>query len=378
MRVEINGHCDSRFEGVLDVFRKNFEDRGDIGASFAATVEGEFVVDVWGGARDAAGQEPWVEDTIINVYSTTKTMTALCALLLMDRGELDANQKVSHYWPEFAQNGKENVEVRHLLAHTAGLAGVEEVIDRSDWYDWDKICGLLAAQAPWWEPGTESGYHAITQGYLVGEVVRRITSRSLGTFFKEELAEPLDADFHIGVPLEHFDRIAELVPPAEQPGDRPGDPNSVAAKTLGRNMIDARDSATEAWRRAEIPAANGHGNARSVAKVQTLVANHGTAFGQSLMTPAGCERIFDQQAQGVDLVLGAPLRLGIGYGLNSDGLMGPNERTCFWGGWGGSVVVVDYDARVCMAYVMNVMGTGTLGDSRGASLVHAFHEIVNA
>lgn len=143
-------------------------------------------------------------------------------------------------------------------------------------------------------------------------------------------------------------------------------------------MIDARDSATEAWRRAEIPAANGHGNARSVAKVQTLVANHGTAFGRSLMTPAGCERIFEQQAIGEDLVLGAPLRLGIGYGLNSDGLMGPNERTCFWGGWGGSVVVIDYETRVCMAYVMNVMGSSTLGDSRGASLVHAFHELVNA
>ena len=376
--MEIKGHCDSRFEPTLDVFRRNFTERGDVGASFAVTVEGEFVVDVWAGHRDEAAALPWEKDTIVNVYSTTKTMTALCALLLMDRGELDPNAKVSRYWPEFAQNGKEGVEVRHLLAHTAGLSGLEESIDRSDWYDWDKICSLLAAQAPWWVPGTKNGYHAITQGYLIGEVVRRITGLSLGTFFREALADPLQADFHIGVDPVHFPRIGELIPPPAPPGGDTMAADSIAAKTIGKNMIDAADSRTEAWRRAEIPAANGHGNARSVARVQTLVANHGSAFGQSLLSEAGCERIFEEQIMGDDLVLGAPLRLGMGYGLNIDGLMGPNERTCFWGGWGGSVVVIDYDARVCVSYVMNRMDAGALGDPRGASLTRASLDIACA
>ena len=378
---EIHGTCDERFGRVTDAFERNFTELEDLGASFAMTVEGEFVVDIWAGHRDVAATEPWVEDTIVNVYSSTKTMTALCALLLADRGQLDMHAPVAQYWPEFAQNGKEGVEVRHLLSHSAGLSGLEVEASSHVWYDWDKVAELLAAQAPWWEPGTASGYHAITQGNLVGEVVRRISGRSLGTFLREELAEPLDADFHVGVDPKHFPRIAELVPPPVTPGEMLDlEPGSIAARTVGANaMVDVADTKTAAWRQAEMPAANGHGNARSIVRLQTLLANHGTAFGKTLMSPAGCMAVLEEQTSGVDLVLGIPMRFGLGYGLPVEGMPAvPNENVCFWGGYGGSLVVCDLDARVAFSYVMNRMDAGILGDERGFGLWNAAYESLEA
>ena len=371
--MEIHGLCDERFGPVRECFERNFTERGDIGACFAVTVEGEFVVDLWAGCRDATMSEPWQEDTIVNVYSTTKTMTALAALLLADRGELDFDAPVAKYWPEFAQNGKEAVAVRHLMSHSAGLAGWEQPVSMLDICDWEKATALLAAQAPWWAPGTASGYHAFTQGYLIGEVVRRISGVSLGTFFRQEIAEPLGADFHIGVDPKHFDRIAELVPPS---GNIALDttPGSIPARTIGNPPVEVGDTKTAAWRQAEIPAANGHGNARSVVRAQTLLANHGTAFGKTLMSSAGCTAVMQEQTNGKDLVIEVPLRFGLGYGLTSDELpMGPNPNICYWGGYGGSSIVVDFDARVCFSYVMNKMGDGVLGDARGFGLGEAVY-----
>jgi CubicO group peptidase (beta-lactamase class C family) len=369
----IHGHCDEKFARVQEEFLGNFADGSDVGASFALTVNGEFVVDIWAGYSDEAGTKPWQEDTIVNVYSTTKTMTALCALVLADRGVIDLNAPVARYWPEFAQNGKAAVLVRHLLSHSAGLSGLEKPVSVEDTYNWDFMTGLLAAQAPWWEPGTQSGYHALTQGYLIGEVVRRATGMSLGTFFRREIAEPIGADFHIGLDPRHFERVGELIPPPA--GATPaaaGDPDSIAARTFRSPAIDALASRTTAWRRAEIPAANGHGNARSVTKVQTLVANGGRAFGKQILSKQGCDRIFEEQTNGPDLVLGMPQRYGMGYGLTSQFFpLGPNPHTCFWGGWGGSLAIVDADAHVCFAYVMNKMGNGTTGDMRGLGLAIA-------
>lgn len=374
--VDINGSCDARFAHVREAFERNFTDRGDVGASFAMTIEGEFVVDLWGGHRDAAGTEPWLPDTIVNVYSSTKTMTALCALLLADRGELDMSAPVAHYWPEFAANGKERIEVRHLLSHSAGLSGLDDIDSPRIWYDWDGVAERLAAQAPWWEPGTASGYHAITQGNLVGEVVRRITGRSLGTFLREELAEPLNADFHVGVDPRHFHRIAELIPPPVEPSEMlEMEPGSIMERTIGRGVVDVADTKTAAWRQAEMPAANGHGNARSIVRIQTLLANHGTAFGKTLMSPAGCLAVMEEQTNGVDLVLGAPIRFGLGYGLPGEMMPAtPNENVCFWGGYGGSTVVCDLDARIAFSYVMNRMEAGVLGDERGFGLWRAVYE----
>ncbi|HEY5153157.1 MAG TPA: serine hydrolase domain-containing protein, partial [Acidimicrobiales bacterium] len=211
--AEIHGTWDERFVGVRDALAQNFEDAGDVGASAAVMVDGELVVDIWGGHTDEGRTTPWERDTITNVWSTTKTMTALCALVLADRGELDVDAPVARYWPEFAANGKEGVLVRHLLGHTAGLPGWDEPMTDADLCDWEKATSTLAAQAPWWEPGTASGYHAITQGFLVGEVVRRVSGQSLGTFFAKELAGPLGADFHIGLPPEHDHRVSPVIPP---------------------------------------------------------------------------------------------------------------------------------------------------------------------
>ena len=372
--LEIHGHCDDKFAKVKETFAHNFEAYDDIGASVAITVEGEYVVDLWAGHRDAAQTLPWEEDTIVNVYSTTKTMSFLCALILADRGELDFYTPVARYWPEFAQNGKENIEVRHFMSHSAGLSGMDELFRGADVWDRERMVDALARQAPWWEPGTASGYHALTQGHLIGEVVRRITGKTLGAFFADEVAEPLNADFHIGTGEEHFHRIGELIPPpagslADQAG---GGADSIAARTFRSPAANASESAEAGWRKAEIPAANGHGNARSVVRAQTALANGGSAFGVELMSAEGAARIFDEQTNGIDLVLRVPLRFGIGYGLNGDIVpMGPNEHIAYWGGWGGSTIVIDQDAHMCCSYVMNRMMDGALGDPRGFGLLQA-------
>ena len=372
----IHGECDARFASVQRAFEANFAGRDEVGASVAVSIEGEMVVDLWGGYRDAARTQPWEQDTIVNVYSTTKTMAALCALLLADRGQIDLHEKVAAYWPEFAQNGKQDIEVRHFLSHSAGLSGMDEAFAGAAFYDWDAVCSALAAQAPWWPPGTRSGYHALTQGHLIGEVVRRVSGRSLGQFFADEIAAPLQADFHIGTPPEHFPRIGELIPPQSSPATD-SDADSIAARTFANPAIDARESATEGWRRAEIPAANGHGNARSVVRVQTAVANLGRAWGVDLLSETGARRVFEEQTRGEDLVLGVPVRFGMGYGLTSDDLpMGPNPHIGYWGGWGGSTIVVDQDARLCVSYVMNRMEGSLLGDLRGFSLLQAAYESI--
>jgi len=371
--VQIHGHCDERFGAVREAFAANFADGLELGASFAATLDGEPVVDIWAGDANERGA-PWQRDTIVNVYSTTKTMAALTLLLLADRREVELDAPAARYWPEFATNGKRQVLVRHFLSHSAGLSGMDEQVSVEDLYDWQKITELLAAQAPWWEPGTQSGYHAITQGYLIGEIVRRVTGATLGTFFREEIARPLGADFHIGLADSEFDRVADLVPPP--PGALAGTaaPDSIAARTFRSPPVDALASRTAAWRRAEIPAANGHGHARSVAGIQTLIACGGEVGGRRLLTQQGAARVFEQQTDGTDLVLGAPIRFGLGYGLNSNEMpLGPNPRTAFWGGWGGSLVLVDADARVCLAYVMNRMGAGTMGDIRAGRIMAAFY-----
>ncbi len=368
--AEVSGSCDSRFEAVRREFESNLDQGLDVGASVAVFVDGDPVVDLWGGHLDSGRTEPWHEDTIINVFSTTKTMTALCAHMLADRGELDFHAPVAKYWPEFAASGKEGVQVRHLMSHTAGLSGWQEPLTVEDLYDWERATSLLAAQEPWWEPGAFSGYHALTQGYLVGEVIRRVSGRSVGQFFAEEIAGPLDADFHIGTPASLDDRVAALIPPEGLPTEADFQPGSLALRTLSNPRLDGSESATVPWRRAEIPAANGHGNARSVALVHSVVACGGSARGVRLLSEAGCRTIFDEQSNGTDAVLGVPIRFGMGFGLSSETMpVGP--ETYFWGGWGGSIIVVDLETRMSVAYVMNRMESGLVGDLRGATLVLA-------
>jgi CubicO group peptidase (beta-lactamase class C family) len=373
--MEIQGFCDDRFIRVREEFEKNFTERGDVGACFAVTLEGEYVVDLWGGHRDAARSQPWEENTIINVYSTTKTMTFLCALLLADRGVLNLEAPVADYWPEFAANGKKKVLVKHLLSHSAGLPGFSRTLASGELYDWNLCCSDLAGQETWWEPGTQSGYHAITQGYLIGEVVRRITGRTLGTFFREEIAAPLGADFQIGLDPGDFPRVAELIEAAETAPILDMDPSTIPGRVFGGMDNTVVDAGSAAWRQAEIPAANGHGNARSVVRAQTPLANGGNAFGVTLLSEAGCAAALEPQTDGEDLVLGLPIRFAMGYALPTDAIpVSPNPNTLWWGGAGGSTIAVDTDAHLCFSYVMNQMDNYIVGDPRGGSLAAAVYE----
>ena len=377
----VEGTCDERFAVMRDVLAASIDSGEDLGGSVAVTIDGEFVVDLWGGWADVEHTTRWQRDTITNVWSTTKTMTSLAALVLVERGLLDVNAPVATYWPEFAASGKERVLVRHLMSHTSGVSGWAQPVQMEDLYDPDRSVAMLAAQEPWWEPGTASGYHALNQGHLVGEVIRRVTGKSLGRFFREEIAEPLGADFQIGLDPKDFARVSDVVapPPLELDLAALG-PDSVAVKTFGGPAATAEVAWTEAWRCAEIGAANGHGNARSVARIQSVVACGGELDGVRLLSPRTIDLIFEEQSNGVDLVLGIPLRFGIGYGLPLTETLPyvPDGRVCFWGGWGGSMIVVDVDRRMVVAYMMNKMEGGIIGGLRSEALLRAAYAAVGS
>src|SRR5262245_15095995 len=313
--MDIHGILDPKFAPVREAFADNFAQGSELGASVAVTVDGRPVVDLWAGQASQGGG-PWQRDTIVNVYSTTKTMAALSVLICADRGLLDLDAPVARYWPEFAQNGKDGVLVRHVMSHSAGLSGFEPALKSvEELYDWDRIVRGLAAQKPWWTPGDGSGYHAVTQGYLQGELVRRVTGKSIGRFFRDEVAAPLGADFHIGLPAEHDARVGELVPPPLGPESAAADPDSIAGRTMRSVSLTGSEPRTTGWRRAEIPAAGGIGNARSVARVHSALACGGAVDGVRLLSEATVKRILEKQTNGTDKVLNAPARFGMGFGL---------------------------------------------------------------
>ena len=375
--IVIQGYCEDRFKSVKEAFQRNFEKDLEVGASFAVTIEGKHVIDLWGGHADAEKTRSWERDTIVNVYSTTKVMASICIHILVDRGLLDLEAPVAKYWPEFAQAGKEKLPVKFLLSHTSGLAGWDKKFRTKKLYNWDLMVELLAAQKPWWEPGTKSGYHTVTFGYLLGELVRRITKKTVGTFFQEEVAKPLKADFYIGVPEEQFGRIADLIPPPPIDLSSFGeiDPKSVAMRSLTNPMIDVLETRTKEWRIAEIPAANGHGNARSVSRITAALACGGQLDGIRLLSEMEIRKSIEEQSYGPDLVLNTPIRFGLGWGLQSKELpLGPNENLFYWGGYGGSVVVVDLDEKMSIAYVMNKMVSTLTGDPRSENLITTLYQ----
>ncbi|HWE54931.1 MAG TPA: serine hydrolase domain-containing protein [Acidimicrobiales bacterium] len=370
--AEVHGTCDDRFKEVGDALAANLDSGEELGASIAIDIDGDPVVDMWGGWVDEAQTHPWDRDTIVNVWSTTKTATALAALTLVSRGQLDVDAPVSRYWPEFAAGGKEAVLVRHLLSHTSGVAGLDQPAVMEDLYDWDTCVARLAAQQPWWEPGTASGYHALVYGHLIGEVVRRVSGRTLKEFVAEELAGPLGADFQIGLAPGDAGRVSPVVPPPPLELDFSQiDLNSPAVKTFTGPPVDAAAANTQGWRAADIGGANGHGNARSVARLLSAVSRGGQVDGIRLLEPEVIDRIFDEQASGVDLVLGVPLRFGVGFGLPEPQTLPylPEGRMCFWGGWGGSVILMDVERRITFAYMMNKMAAGIIGSVRAESYV---------
>jgi len=368
MHEVLHGHCDARFDKVAEALAEEITNGEEVGAAIAIDIGGELVVDIWGGHADAAKTVPWGEDTIVNVFSSTKNITALAGLMLIDRGLVEPSAPVADYWPEFAANGKQDIEFRHLLSHSSGLSGWDLPFTAEDMYDWDKSTAALAAQAPWWEPGTASGYHALTYGHLIGEVLRRVTGKSLKDFVRDEIATPLGADFQIGAHTEDTARVAEIIP-ATDPLDLP--PFDQLPEPMVKTLIgpppDPNLANTAAWRAADMGAVNGHGNARSLARILSAISLGGTVNGVQLLRPDTVEKIFEVQTDGPDVVLlGHPVRRGLGFGLPQLDTFPfvPEGKICFWGGWGGSWETMNPDHRATAAYVMNKMAPGIEGSDR--------------
>ncbi|MCX4514862.1 beta-lactamase family protein [Streptomyces sp. NBC_01619] len=380
--ARIEGHCDARFSAVRTAFEENFRERGELGAAVTVRSGGETVVDLWGGWADAARSRPWQRDTVVNVWSTTKGPTALCAHLLADRGLLDLDAPVASYWPEFAAAGKDTLPVRHLLSHRAGLAALREPHTLAELCDWELTVSRLAATEPWWEPGTRSGYHAMTYGFLVGEVVRRITGLLPGEFLHREVTGPCGIDFTIGLPEKESGRAAELVhPPVATDSEQAAifaQLQPVAVAALTNPVVGAAGANSPQWRAAEIPAANGHGTARAVAELYGVFASGGLLGEHRVLSAAAAERVREGQGACRDLVLGAGFahetEIGLGLWLSGpNASYGPNPRAFGHDGYGGSCGLADPEAGVSMGYVMNRMGSRIADDPRKMALVDAVY-----
>jgi CubicO group peptidase (beta-lactamase class C family) len=368
--TEVLGTWDTQFEPVKNAFQLQLDRGEDVGASACVFVDGQVVVDIWGGFLDGTFTRRWERHTIAQMFSSTKTVTALCALVLADHGELDLDAPVAKYWPEFAQNGKSGITVKQLLGHTSGVPGWSQPMTLQDMWDVEKSTALLAREAPWWEPGRTSGYHCVNQGHLVGEVVRRITGKSLGKYLAEDVAGSVGAakDLYIGTPPEADARVSLLIQgkPFDEPLGTPYD------RAVFNPRVTPQDSWSLAWRRAEMGAVNGHGNGRGIATVQSILASGG-ANGVRLMSDAGRARVLEQQSDGADLVIGLEMRWGMGYALDAS-LFGLPEsrRVAWWCGNGGSLSFVDLDARMSIGYVPNRwLGGDAFSMERGRNLVAA-------
>jgi len=419
VEIAIRGTVEPGYEGVRDAFASNFAEHGEVGAGFSLVVDGRTVVDLWGGVADATTGAAYTDDTLQLVFSTTKGATALCANLLAQRGELDVDAPVATYWPEFAQGGKGDVPVRWLLSHKAGLPYIDAQVELEDLLAWHPAVEALAAMTPLWEPGTTHGYHAVTYGWLVGEVVRRITGKSLGTFFADEVADPLGLEFWIGLPDEQQARVAPLTnrglrraragaaaapgleaesPVAGTPGDPSDDqghgglvemveqllgPDSLLVKALGGTTVLplAGDGAFNRHevRAAELPAANGVTNARSMARM--YAATIGTVEGSDvppLLTSEQVAAAATCQTSGADQVLFFDTTFGLGFMTSSPFSPYGGPRSFGHAGAGGSVGFADPENAIGFGYVMNRMMTNLSGDPRSRGLVAAVYEAIGA
>lgn len=383
--IEINGTCDERFSRVAEAFRRNFTERDDHGASVCVIVEGETVVDLWAGWADIPKTTPWAEDTIVNVWSSTKGVAAIAAHVAADRGDLDLDAPVARYWPEFAAAGKGHIPVAWLLTHQVGLVDFDGAHPDGIALDWDEVCARLAATAPQWEPGTHSGYHNTTFGWLVGEVVRRATgATSFGQYVREVVALPCDADFWIGLPDSEHGRVARVFrerlpglqpePPAESEG------NELARRSplLGLQQYSASPASPE-WKRAEMPAMNGHGHARALARIYSPMANGGSVNGVRLMAPEAVRRAAETRVSGTDFLSGAPIARSLGFQKPSEPDDPRPAESFGHGGMGGSLGFADPVNHVAFGYAMNMMVmSDARPDRRADDLAAAVYESLAA
>jgi CubicO group peptidase (beta-lactamase class C family) len=388
--MDVQGHCDERFAGVAEEFERNLAERGELGASVAVTVDGETVVDLWGGHADPERTRAWEKDTLCVAMSSTKGATALAAHLLAAAGELDVDSPVATYWPEFAAAGKDRVLVRHLLNHQAGLPALRDPVPAGGFYDWDDVVGRLAAESPFWEPGTRHGYHALTFGFLVGEVVRRVSGRSLGRFVADEIASPLGLDLYVGLPEGLADRVARLAPPPDpQPGDplprflvqALTEPDSIPGLVMLNNggYLVPGEWDSPAALAAELPASGGVMNARALAGMYRAIV-HDRRVGRFALGAEDIARMGAvQSAGGEDAVLGSPGRWTLGFlkggatpaGVEPPTLVSLSEEAFGHTGNGGSIGFADPGCDMSFGYVMNQMSAAMGLGPTGQSLVDA-------
>lgn len=385
--AKVQGHWDPAFSKLPEIMQELINSGQEVGASLVVNLNGRTVLDIYGGYADAEKTRAWEENTITNVVSTTKIITALAALLLVDRKLLDPEAKVSQYWPEFGANGKQDILVRHILGHTSGVSGWDQRTTINDLCDLEATTAHLATQAPFWVPGTAGGYHVWTYGHLVGELIRRITGKSLKQFVTDELATPLNADFQIGAAEKDWPRVSNVIPPPPPPGPPPFGPDSFQFKSFLARAWTVSDIWTPEFKRAEIGATNGHSNARGVAKIISAVSNGGVVINEEtgkqirLLSPETIELIFKEQSNGIDMITGEYIRRGVGAALVGDGKthvdawMAPG-KICYWGGLGGSMGIMDVGRGITVAYVMNKMEKMGLGNEAVKKYLKAIYEVV--
>lgn len=367
----MEGECSPGFERLQDAFCRNFEDHAEIGAAIALVVDGKLVVDLWGGHRDAERERPWQSDTLVNVWSTTKGITAACFAIAVDRGLCRYEDEVARYWPDFAQAGKQHVTIGQLLSHQAGLSAFARPYAIEDLYDSEVAARELAAQEPLWEPGSAAGYHAISVGFLATALFRQIEGRSIRDFVEDELAT---FDVHIGLPPPAAGRVADLAPCVGMSSqESPPDLTAIQAQTLGNPVLDPQVANGDAWRKAEIPSANGHAHARGLAQLYgSLISD---VYGPGpLITAKTLAAATALRATGEDLVLSLEARWAAGFLRNSLGLYGPGESAFGHSGWGGSFAFADPEHGLAFAYVMNAMGSDLVGDPRAVNLIKAIYK----
>jgi len=365
--AEVHGRCEPAFESLRRALADILDTGREVGAALAVYVGKQSVVDLWAGHTDSARTRPWDEDTIVNLYSVGKAVTAVCALRLVESGALDLDSPVSRYWPEFAQAGKKHLPVRYLLTHQAGLPAVFRELPNGAVLQWEVMTEALATQEPWWKPGEGHGYHVNTYGFLIGEVVRRVTGKSLGTYLRDEIAGPAGIDFFIGFGPELDARCADVTPALPGPdAERRRVPEGNLATLTGLSRMRAgayRNPPnlsgqgvinTREWRAAEVPSTNGHGNARAIARLYSALATDGELDGVRILSPATLEMAIAEQVYEEDLVLQRPTRFGLGFQLAMrERPLGPNPRSFGHFGAGGSLGFADPDAQVAFAYAMN-------------------------
>ena len=372
--TKIEGHCAPEFAAVETAFSENFKTRGDIGAAVSVYAGTECLIDLWGGYQDAEETAPWQRDTKVNIWSTTKGITAVCFAMAVERGVLSYDDKVATYWPEFAVGGKQDITISMLLSHQAGLCGFREPATIKDYYDIESAASRLAAAEPFWSPGSQSGYHAISIGALASALFRRAEGRYIREFVDAELRQKCGLDIHIGLPENHSHECAELLAPSGLDSEATAPVlNEAQIAALANPPMDAMVANTSPWRSAEIPSANGHATARALARLYAAIGAENPIEGHTLISRKTLQRASDMQIEGVDAVLGVPARWANGFLLNTDGLYGPNAGTFGHSGWGGSFAFADPVSGIAVAYTMNRMGTDLVGDPRNKALIDSIY-----